>query len=108
MSERSAGPARLLPWTSPNGNPCYLVGDGTGFVSRLADDVESVQLGMADDILDYAGEMLADRTTSAQEVRFLARGLADALRDVRRIADSREERPAAGSAPATGRPVSPS
>ncbi|MER6310623.1 hypothetical protein ACWCXK_35480 [Streptomyces sp. NPDC001739] len=96
MSERSAGPARLLPWTSPNGNPCYLVGDGTGFVSRLADDIERVQLGMADDILDYAEGMLADRTTSAREVRFLARGLADALRDVRRIADSREKRSAPG------------
>ncbi|MCK7623064.1 hypothetical protein MUU72_08120 [Streptomyces sp. RS10V-4] len=32
--------ARLLPWTGPDGKPCYLLGGtgtGTGYVSRLAD-----------------------------------------------------------------------
>lgn len=43
--------ARLLPWTGPEGRPCYVIGDGTGPVSRVADAVESVQLGMAGELL---------------------------------------------------------
>ncbi|MFG2286299.1 hypothetical protein ACGFOU_09600 [Streptomyces sp. NPDC048595] len=78
--------ARLLPWTSPGGNPCYLVGDGTGYVSRLADEVERVQLGMADELLAHADHMLAGNDARTRELRFLARCLSDALRDVRRIA----------------------
>ena len=34
--------ARLLPWSGPEGKPCYLVSDGTGYVSRVADNIESV------------------------------------------------------------------
>jgi hypothetical protein len=42
---------RLLPWTGTDGRPCYLVGDGTGYVSRLADEIEDVQIDMADRLL---------------------------------------------------------
>ncbi|WP_330478413.1 hypothetical protein OG301_23040 [Streptomyces platensis] len=84
--------ARLLPWSSPNGNPCYLLGDGTGPVSRVADDIERLQLGMADDLIGHADGLLACQGAGNRELRFLARGLTDCLRDVRRVAESRGAR----------------
>ncbi|MGX1756322.1 hypothetical protein ACWIG5_05295 [Streptomyces lydicus] len=92
MTEEPPAGARLLPWSSPDGKPCYLVGDGTGHVSRVADTIERVQLGMADEILGHADDMLAGHRVADRELRFLARGLTDALRDVRRIAESRGAR----------------
>ncbi|MFC9684203.1 hypothetical protein [Streptomyces sp. NPDC056948] len=83
---------RLLPWTSPEGRPCYLVGDGTGYVSRLADDIEDVQLGMAGDLLGHADELLAERRVTSAEVHYLARRLTESLRDVKRVAESRGAR----------------
>nr|WP_202498398.1 hypothetical protein [Streptomyces sp. SID5469] len=82
----------MLPWSGPEGKPCYVVGDGTGYVSRMADSVESVQLGMAAQILDHAADMLADHKATAAQLRFLAARMAEALRDVRRIAESRGAR----------------
>lgn len=83
---------RLLPWASPDGKPCYLIGDGVGYLSRVADNIESVQLGMAVELLDHADDMLADcRATSAQ-LHYLAARMAEALRDVHRIARSRGAR----------------
>ncbi|OXS36493.1 hypothetical protein [Streptomyces sp. XY006] len=88
---------RLLPWTSPEGKPCYVVGDGSGYVSRLADEVEDVHLGMADALLGHAGELLAERRTTSTELRYLALRLTESLRDVKRVADSRGARlPPAG------------
>ncbi|WP_128428995.1 hypothetical protein [Streptomyces cyaneus] len=87
-----AGGARLLPWTGSEGKPCYLVGDGTGHVSRVADTVESVQLGMADDLLDHVADMLADRRATPAQLRFLLARMGEALADVRRIAESRGAR----------------
>ncbi|MEW1751976.1 hypothetical protein ACIQU1_29510 [Streptomyces angustmyceticus] len=87
-----SGSARLLPWANADGNPCYLVGDGTGYVSRIADSVECLQLDMADGLLGHAEDMLACPQVTSPELRFLARGLTDALRDVRRIAESRGAR----------------
>ncbi|GAA5614148.1 hypothetical protein CP981_23350 [Streptomyces platensis] len=84
--------ARLLPWSSPNGNPCYLLSDGTGPVSRVADDIEQLQIGMADGLLDHAEYLLIGDRASDRELRFLARGLTDCLRDVRRVAKSRGAR----------------
>ena len=49
---------RLLPWTSPDGKPCFLSGDGTGYVARLADDLEVEQLDTAADLLTEARELL--------------------------------------------------
>lgn len=60
---------RLLPWPSPEGKPCYVVGDGTGYVSRLADETERVQLGMADALLGHAAELLADSSATDGELR---------------------------------------
>ncbi|MER6715832.1 hypothetical protein ABZ322_11185 [Streptomyces sp. NPDC006129] len=80
---------RLLPWASPEGRPCYLVGDGTGYVSRLADEIEDVQLGMAGELLGHACELLAERRVTSVELHYLARRLTESLRDVKRIAESR-------------------
>lgn len=83
---------RLLPWTGAAGNPCYVVGDGTGYVSRLADQIESVQLGMAGDLLGHATELLAEQNATGGELRYLANRLTEALRDVKRVAESRGAR----------------
>ncbi|MEU9121749.1 hypothetical protein AB0C96_18130 [Streptomyces sp. NPDC048506] len=81
--------ARLLPWSGPEGKACYVVGDGTGPVSRLADEVAETQLGMAAELLGHARAMLDDQRVSKGELRFLGERLAEALGDVRRIAESR-------------------
>ncbi|MDW6059261.1 hypothetical protein SAZ11_16135 [Streptomyces sp. FXJ1.4098] len=89
----SASP-RLLPWSGPGGQPCYLVSDedGSGYLSRMADEVEAVQLGMGTQLLGHAGELLADRKAGAGELRYLAHRLCEALRDTLRVADSRGRR----------------
>ncbi|KUO20283.1 hypothetical protein AQJ91_15575 [Streptomyces dysideae] len=86
------GGARLLPWTGSGGQPCYLVTDGTGYLSRVADDIESVQLGMAGELLDHAADMLADHKVTLAQLHFLAARMSEALRDVHRIAESRGAR----------------
>jgi hypothetical protein len=86
---------RLLPWAGPEGRPCYLVTDGTGYLSRVADTVESVQLGMAGDLLDHAADMLADPRSTPAQLRFLVARMCEALTDVHRIATSRGARLAA-------------
>ena len=84
--------ARLLPWTGLDGKPCYVLGDGAGYVSRIADHVESVQLGMAAELLDHAADMLDDRQVTAAQLRYVVARMAEALRDVHRIAESRGAR----------------
>lgn len=88
-----AGP-RLLPWTTPDGNPCYLSTDGRGYLSTLADSIEAVQLGMGEEVLEHAREVLAPgaRALSATEYRWLASRLAEALTDALRVAESRGQR----------------
>ncbi|MFF0060970.1 hypothetical protein ACFYRC_05365 [Streptomyces sp. NPDC005279] len=56
--------ARLLPWTGPEGKPCYLfTDDGGGYVSKVADQIEFVQLGMGAELLGHA-EALFGRPAS--------------------------------------------
>ncbi|MEV8014982.1 hypothetical protein AB0O76_01180 [Streptomyces sp. NPDC086554] len=83
---------RLLPWTTPEGNPCYLVGDGTGYVSHVADTIESVQLGMAGELLDHIHDLLDEPKATHDQLRFAVARLSETLRDVKRIADSRGAR----------------
>ncbi|MGR3936456.1 hypothetical protein LCH29_26630 [Streptomyces sp. BRA346] len=84
---------RLLPWSSPDGKPCYLApGDGNSPLSRRADEVEALQLSMGAQLLAHARALLDDRKASAGELRFLATRLTEALRDVLRVAESRGER----------------
>ncbi|WP_053665630.1 hypothetical protein [Streptomyces sp. MMG1121] len=89
---KSGTSARLLPWAGSEGKPCYLVTDGTGHLSKVADTVESVQLGMAADLLDHAAEMLADHRSTSAQLRFLLARMREALADVHRIAESRGAR----------------
>ncbi|MFJ7193615.1 hypothetical protein [Streptomyces bacillaris] len=88
-----SGP-RLLPWTTQDGNPCYLSTDGKGYLSSLADSIEEVQLGMGEELLEYAREVVAPgaRAQSATEYRWLARRLTEALTDALRVAESRGQR----------------
>ncbi|MDO0933339.1 hypothetical protein QQY66_17195 [Streptomyces sp. DG2A-72] len=85
---------RLLPWSNLDGNPCYLLTDNTGtsHLSRIADDVEAVQLDMADDLLDHAADLLGDGKATAPQLRFLVVRLTESLHDVHRIARIRGAR----------------
>lgn len=81
---------RLLPWSGPGGNPCYLsTDDPDGYMSRLADNIEAVQLGTAAELLETASETLDDEDADPIELRRLGRALTGALKDVLRIAVSR-------------------
>ncbi|MEU8788696.1 hypothetical protein [Streptomyces sp. NPDC048643] len=81
---------RLLPWSGPGGNPCYLsTDDRDGFMSRMADNIEAVQLGTAAELLERASEALDDQDTDPEEKQRLAKELTGALRDVLRVAISR-------------------
>ncbi|MFF5028203.1 hypothetical protein ACFY2J_28895 [Streptomyces collinus] len=81
---------RLLPWSGPEGKPCYLsTDDPDGYMSRLADNIESVQLGSATELLAHADETLDDQGAAPENMRRLAHELAGSLRDVLRVATSR-------------------
>jgi hypothetical protein len=87
---------RLLPWAGPDGKPCFLsTDDRGGFMSRLADNMESVQLGRATELLGQAVDMLVDADTEPDDLRLLAKDLTGALRDTLRVAASRGHRLAA-------------
>ncbi|MFG2131923.1 hypothetical protein ACGFNV_29490 [Streptomyces sp. NPDC048751] len=83
---------RLLPWTGPDGKPCYLSSDRTGYVSRLADDMESSQLAEAGELLEEARRVLGGRQWTSGELHLLAVELLAALTNVHRIAESRGAR----------------
>ncbi|MFC4508490.1 MULTISPECIES: hypothetical protein [Streptomyces] len=90
---------RLLPWPTPEGKPCYLVTDDTGSrLSRLADDLEAVQLATGTDVLGLAREVLDDPGSPYTEVRYAGIRLAECLTDALRVAESRGLRlPAPGT-----------
>ncbi|MFJ1548713.1 hypothetical protein [Streptomyces sp. NPDC088246] len=84
---------RLLPWSGPEGKPCFLSSDdSSGHLSRLADNTEAVQLGMAAELLEHALEVLGDEKAEPDELRLLSTDLTGALRDVLRVATSRGHR----------------
>ncbi|MDX3457259.1 hypothetical protein PV396_35780 [Streptomyces sp. ME02-8801-2C] len=83
---------RLLPWAGPEGKPCYLAGDGTGYLSRLADNMESTQLGLAGELVQEAQHTLDGRQWTPGELHLLAVQLTEALTNVHRIAVSRGAR----------------
>jgi hypothetical protein len=79
---------RRLPWTE-DGKPSYLSGASDGPISRLADAVEARQAEAAAVVLSLADRTLtADRLTQAEAV-WVARRLAECLRDVLNVAESR-------------------
>ncbi|GGU94673.1 hypothetical protein GCM10010211_72240 [Streptomyces albospinus] len=84
---------RLLPWTGPEGKPCYLLAsDGAGYVSRMADRVEAAQLESAAELIEEAGHVLRARTWTPGEIHLLAADLTTSLANVRRVAVSRGAR----------------
>ncbi|MEU5022997.1 hypothetical protein [Streptomyces milbemycinicus] len=84
---------RLLPWSDPDGKPCYLASDdGDSPLSRRADAIEAVQVSMGAKLLHHARALLDAPKADARELRFLAERLCEALRDVLRVAESRGAR----------------
>ncbi|MPY63462.1 hypothetical protein [Streptomyces spongiae] len=82
--------ARLLPWPSLDGKPCYLVTDnGGGYLSRRADDLEATQLAIGADVLVLARSVLDDPASPYTEVRYAGLRLAECLTDALRVAESR-------------------
>ncbi|GGX15907.1 hypothetical protein [Streptomyces noursei] len=82
--------ARLLPWNSPEGKPCYLLGGtGTGYVSRLADRVEAEHMDAAAEFIEEAGDILAGRCWTPGELHLLAVELTAHLARVHRVSESR-------------------
>ncbi|WP_079166929.1 hypothetical protein [Streptomyces oceani] len=84
--------ARLLPWPTPEGKPCYLVADGTGFLSEVADNYESVQLGMAIDLLGHVADLPTEDRATPEQLRYVIARLTESLCAVHRIARSRGAR----------------
>lgn len=84
--------ARLLPWSSPEGRPCFLVSDGDGRVARVADAIEAAQLALAAELVEEARCVLGGRAWTAGELQLLAVELTEALADVHRVAESRGAR----------------
>ncbi|MEU5032476.1 hypothetical protein [Streptomyces milbemycinicus] len=81
---------RLLPWSDPDGKPCYLASDdGNSRLSRRADEIEALQMAMGQDLLRHACVLLEDRKADVRELRFLADRLCESLGDVLRVAESR-------------------
>ncbi|WP_307808377.1 hypothetical protein [Streptomyces oryzae] len=79
--------------------------DGSGFVSRLADEMEEEQLKAGDEIVAHACELLSEPKVSVRELRFLVKCLCQALRDALRVAESRGRRlPARTDDEPQGRP----
>ncbi|WP_328696107.1 hypothetical protein [Streptomyces sp. NBC_00342] len=81
---------RLLPWSGPGDKPCYLsTDDPDGYMSRLADSIEAVQLDTAAKLVEEASEAFDNQDTSIDEMRCLVKELTGALRDILRVATSR-------------------
>lgn len=81
---------RLLPWPTDDGRPCYLrTDDAGGYLSRLADEMEAVQLSMGAEVLDHAREVLGNPKASAAELRYTTVHLGGCLSDALRVAESR-------------------
>ncbi|MDI3409057.1 hypothetical protein [Streptomyces cavernicola] len=84
--------ARLLPWDGSDGQPCFLLTDGDGYLTRIADNMESVQLGMAGELLDHIDDLLTDLGATSDQLRYGLARMSESLRDVKRIAESRGAR----------------
>ncbi|MFI1091846.1 hypothetical protein [Streptomyces sp. NPDC020917] len=82
---------RLLPWTSPEGKPAFLSGDG-GPVSQMADAIESIQLDMAQQLLDVVPGVLDNPGSGPEELRYTGRRLTEYLTLTLRVAVSRGQR----------------
>ncbi|MFF8896085.1 hypothetical protein ACF082_01145 [Streptomyces lydicus] len=66
--------------------------DSGGYLSRLADNTEALQLEVAAELGKHALEVLSDWQNWPNELRLLMTDMVEALRDVRRVAISRGHR----------------
>lgn len=80
---------RLLPWQSPEGRPATLHGTG-GYLSRLADDIEDLQLSSARAVFDLAPVVLDNTAADPREIRFAAWRLHESLGDVLRLTENHQ------------------
>ncbi|BBC33810.1 hypothetical protein SGFS_051040 [Streptomyces graminofaciens] len=92
MGDDEVNRVRLLPWTGTHGRACLLLTDGDGTVSRFADRVEDVQLGLGERLLSRLRDALPVGHVNVGEFDALATQLADALGDALLIARSRGAR----------------
>lgn len=93
LAAHSSVSLRLLPWTSEAGTPCYLsTDDNSGYLSRLADEVEDSQTEAAREVLGAAKAVLGDKRSGYREMRFALARATESLGDILRIAQSRAER----------------
>ncbi|MFI5676413.1 hypothetical protein [Streptomyces cellulosae] len=89
----TAGDLRLLPWTTPDGKPCYLSTDSDhSRLSQLADDLEAAQLDSGEQVLAGARAVLADPRAGERAVRFALTRAAECPEDALRVAASRGRR----------------
>ncbi|MFF9803161.1 hypothetical protein ACF1G3_37955 [Streptomyces rochei] len=90
---RTTDVLRLLPWSTPEGNPCYLSTDSDhSRLSQLADDLEEAQIDSGEQVLAGARAVLADPKAGERAVRFALTRAVECLADLLRIAVSRGER----------------
>ncbi|MCE7082184.1 hypothetical protein [Streptomyces sp. ST2-7A] len=66
--------------------------DAAGRESRLLHRVEEVQLDTALVLLGHAADMVDDRRVTDDQLRYLVRRMAEALREVHRVAEARGAR----------------
>lgn len=93
MRDATGTPWRLLPWTTPDGRPCYLSADHAETrLSRMADELEAELLDSAAYVLDAARTLFDEPDAGKRELRFAGVRLSEALRDALRIAESRGAR----------------
>ncbi|WP_414168040.1 hypothetical protein ACMATS_13810 [Streptoverticillium reticulum] len=92
LADDAAGVARLLPWATDDGRPCYLATDGAGWLSALADDMEAVQLAVGAELLGHVNATMGAPKLSDGELRYLVARLYEALGDALIVAESRGKR----------------
>ncbi|MER6479886.1 hypothetical protein [Streptomyces filamentosus] len=84
---------RLLPWSGPDGKPCFLsTDDDSSRLSRLADALETTYLNKAAEVLDHTIELLSLPEPDTMDLRAASAELTEALGQVLRVAESRGQR----------------
>ncbi|MFI9720764.1 hypothetical protein ACIHFE_14070 [Streptomyces sp. NPDC052396] len=84
---------RLLPWSKPDGEPCYL--SQSNFSSplvRIADEVEAAQTRCGADVLAGAKAVLEDPNAGSAQLRYALVRAVESLGEVLRVAKSRGAR----------------
>ncbi|MER5739794.1 hypothetical protein ABT117_29555 [Streptomyces sp. NPDC002262] len=84
---------RLLPWSGPDGKPCFLsTDDDSSRLSRLADTLETIHLDQAVEVLNHAIELLSLPEPDPMALRATSADLTEALGQVLRVAENRGRR----------------